>query len=236
MGAHVIRCYLGFPTFRNTAAGEALEREGGRMAKAYRLGHSQMLRGFELLHEAVDAAIAGDREVMAAKGRQGVRRLELATAAVAEIATTMERSRKALAELISEGEDPLALRESYFGRVDVARLYAEVVGGTGGAGDRALWNQVVGAVVEGGAVAGLRVIEKTAWRLLTALREQTVESRRALGREPREAAEALHNSGLGGAVLADLWGALLRQAGYLSLVCEEGTRGWEVGSPTSRTA
>ena len=233
MGGHVIRCYLGFPTFRNTSAGEALEGEGGRMAKAYRRGHSQMLRGFELLHDAIDAAIAGDRGAMAVKGRQGIRRLESATGAVAELATTLAKSRKGLAALITEGKDPLALREGFFRQIDAGRLDAELTRGTrmtgAGAGDQSLWTEMVGALAAGGAVAGLRLLEKTAWRLQTALREQTVRSRRALEGEPREVASELHSSGLAGAVLADLWGTFFRQAGYLSLLCEEGTRLWEVG-------
>ncbi|HVS01414.1 MAG TPA: hypothetical protein VMT16_01470, partial [Thermoanaerobaculia bacterium] len=143
MGAHVIRCFIGFPTFRNSEAGEALESRGAAMAKAYGRGHSQMLRGFELLHEAVDAAIVGDALQMSDRGRQGVRRLELATAAVADLATTLERSRKALAELLAEGDDPLARREPYFRQVDASRLSRELNRSTGNLGDKGLWSEMV---------------------------------------------------------------------------------------------
>jgi hypothetical protein len=228
MGVNIFRCYLGFPTFRNTPAGEALEREGGRMEKAYRQGHSQMLRGFDLLHGAVDAALVGDPEAIAVQGGRGVRRLELATAAIADLATTLEKSRKALTELIAEGRDPLALREAYFGQVDAGRLGAELARRTGRLSDKSLWGEMAGALASGGAAAGLRLLERTAWRLQTALREQTLHMQRALEGEPRAVAGELHSSGLAGAVLADLWSTLFRQAGYLSLLCEEATRVWEV--------
>lgn len=238
MGASVIRCFLGFPTFRNTPAGESLEREGRRMADLYRGGHSQMLRGFELLHDAVDAALAGDIHAMAGRGRHGIRRLERSAGAIAELAGTLERSRKALAELVAAGSDPLALREPGFARLDAEGLAVRLARGSGGAADRALWGEMAQTLVRGGGVAGLRLLERTAWRLQTALREQAVRSRQALTGTPEEVARALHSTGLAGAVLADLWATFLRQAGYLSLLCEEATRLWEaeVEREEARTA
>jgi hypothetical protein len=227
MGMHSIKCMIGFSTFRNTPAGIALEAESDRMAHAYRDGHSNMLIAHERLHDAVDAALAGDRIALAKQGERGIRRLERSTRAISSLASGLERSRKALGQLIAEGTDPLAQRERFFNALDPAALFASIDRATGGASDRSAWNAVVGALRSGGAVAGLRLLERTAWRLQTALREQVAQSRTALAEEPLEVARQLHHAGLTGAVLADLFSTFLRHAAYLALLCEEATTLWE---------
>ena len=135
--------------------------------------------------------------------------------------------------------EPLVMRERYFGEIDYEALYLELAAEGAVLPGKVLWKDVVSAVRDGGAAAGLRLLEKTLRRLQTAVRSYAAEAALMRERDLPELAAGLHGMSIGVAAILTQWSRLLAHATYFSVVCERVTfahEADELGEPAAGLA
>jgi hypothetical protein len=232
-----IRCFLGFSVHATTPFTEHMERRSEALDRHYRDANSQLMEAFSQLHSAVDTALAGDRAGAAALLDRGLACLASGNDHLSAIGEGLVRTRS---ELFERGEldatDPLLARERYFATFDYDAVYRELAAHGGALPQRVFWDDVVTRLRDGGARAGLRLLDRHLRELQSDLRTFTadVESLRALPLP--DLARALHGHAFGIAALVMGFIRLLATFTYFAFVCERASLAFEAGLSAAERA
>lgn len=227
-----IRCTLGFSVHATTPFSEYLERRSEALDRHYRAANSELMEAFSQLHSAVDAALADDGAGTAAQLDDGLAGLASCNEHLSAIGEGLVRMRS---ELFERGEidatDPLLVRERYFATFDYDALYRELAAHGGALPQRVFWDDVATRLRDGGARAGLRLLDRHLRELQSDLRTFTadVESLRSLPLP--DLARALHGHAFGIAALVMGFIRLLATFTYFAFICERASLAFEAGLP-----
>jgi hypothetical protein len=212
---------LGFPVLQANPFSETLERQAAALERHYRHGYLALLAGMNDLHDAVDAALAGDDTLAESLHTAGVAALERCFASVAGIADVLVRTRADLGRHAEEEPlDPLVARERFFASIDYEQVYRELAAHGAALPQRAFWDDMAGRVRDGGAVAGLRLLDRHARELQSDLRVFLADLAAAHRLEGRDYAVAVHDVARPVAALVVGFTRFLMGTTYLSMLCE----------------
>jgi hypothetical protein len=230
------RCTLGFSTKTSTGLEVQLEGHSAAMDAAFRRSQNELLLGFATLHDAVDAALAGD-PAAASRLAVGLQHLHAANDQLSGLGESLVRVRT---DLFASREvnacEPLLARESHFATLDYDALYRELVAQGAALPLRNLWDEVASRLRDGGARAGLRLLERYVRELQSDLRTfiAHVES---IGRQAgRALGESLHDTAVPTARLITGYTRLLTTFGYVSHLCGQAMTAFESAIPQAAAA
>jgi hypothetical protein len=223
-----IRCYLGFSVHATTPFSEHLERRSEALDHHYRDGHAALMEAFGQLHDAVDSAIAGDAAGAAARVDSGVANLASCNEHLTAIAEGLVRTRS---ELFERGEvdadEPLIARERYFNSFDYDALHRELAAHGGALPQRAFWDDLVARLRDGGARAGLRLLDRHVRELQSDVRTYTADVEALRGLPLPDLARGLHGHAFGIAALVMGFVRLLATFTYFAFLCERASLAFE---------
>lgn len=223
-----IKCFLGFSVHATTPFSEHLERRSGALDRHYRDGNAGLMEAFSQLHDAVDAAIAGDAGAAAAQLDRGLANLASCNEHLTAIGEGLVRTRS---ELFERGEldagEPLIARERYFASFDYDALHRELAAHGGALPQRAFWDDLVGRLRDGGARAGLRLLDRHVRELQSDLRTYTADVEALRGLPLPDLGRALHGHAFGIAALVMGFVRLLATFTYFAFLCERASLAFE---------
>jgi len=230
MGGGPIRCFIGFSTENVSPLTAELEQHGARMELRFRKCQDNLLAGFGVLHDAVDAALDGDGNAADRHLDHGLARLEACNLDLAAIGESLAHSRRRLADTAREGkEEPLVARERFFSGLDYQGIYGELLAAGAAIPGKVYWEEVIAAVRTGGASGGLRLLEKTLRRIQTEVRSYAAQAAHMRDRPLADLARGLHGMTTRVAAILTQWSRFLTYATYLNVVCERATQAHEMG-------
>ena len=222
MGIGPIHCNLGFSLDRSNDFSEELERRSTAMEASFRDGFFKLQLGVGALHDAIDAAIAGDEGRRDERLTFGLGELGGCNDELSALGTALVRVR---ADLFERGEvdaaDPLVTREPFFAALDYEAVYADMLVHGAALPRHVFWDEVASRVRESGSHGGLRLLDRQVRELQSELRAfiAGVESTARL--RGRAFAKALHDSSLSVATVMLGYTRLLTTFTYFSVLCEQ---------------
>jgi hypothetical protein len=228
MGMLPIRCFLGFSVQFTNSFSEHLERRSAQLDRHYRDGNAAMMDAFSRLHDTVDAALAGKADEAASQFIAGMAGLASCNDHLTAIGEALVCTRSEIFEREEiDPADPLIARERCFASFDYDALHREIAAHGGALPQRVFWDDVATRLRDGGARAGLRLLDRYLRELQSDLRTFTgeVESLRSL-RLP-DLARALHGHALGVAALVMGFIRLLATFTYFAFLCERASLAFE---------
>ncbi|HEV8241979.1 MAG TPA: hypothetical protein VGS57_21620 [Thermoanaerobaculia bacterium] len=230
MGLFPIQCYLGFSVHFTNSFSEHLERRSSDLARHYHEANSVLMEAFRHLHDVVDSASAGSAERADASLQSGLAGLAVCSDHLTSIGEGLVRTRSELFEREEvDAADPLIARERFFAALDYAAIYRELAAHGCALPQRVYWDDVVSRLRDGGARAGLRLLDRHLRELQSDLRSFAGEVN-SLRRLPLpDLARALHGHALGVAGLVMGFIRLLASFTYFSLLCERASLAFEAG-------
>jgi hypothetical protein len=221
MGIFAMRCPLGFPVLRSNSFSETLERRAAEMERHYRHGYLELMVGMNQLHDAVDAALAGDDATAGGLLAGGLASLERCNDGLSAIGEELVRTR---AELFERGDvdpaDPLIARERFFAVIDYEGVYRELEAHGATLPRHVYWDELAARVRDGGARAGLRLLDRHLRELQSDLRTFAGELATMRRLSGRELAVAIHGVARPVAALVVGFTRFLTSFGYFSMLCE----------------
>jgi hypothetical protein len=237
MGQCPILCFLGFSTTRTNTFSEHLERRSHQLERHHREANLDLMLALNGLHDAVDAALAADAATAANALDRGLALLASCSDHLTAIGEALVRTRTELFE--REGvdpTDPLIAREPFFAHVDTNALYRELAAHGAALPQRVFWDDVAGRVHDGGARAGLRLLDRHLRELQSDVRTFAgeVETMRRLPLP--ELAINLHSTSRGVATLVMGFTRLLTTFTYFSILCERASMLHEAHTALPATA
>ena len=216
-----IRCYLGFPIHSTTPFTQHLERRSEELDRHYRDGNAAMMEAFSQLHDAVDAALAGDAATTAARIESGLAGLAICNEHLTGIGEGLVRSRSELFEREEvDAAEPLIARERFFASFDYNALHRELAAHGGALPQRAFWDELVARLRDGGARAGLRLLDRHLRELQSDLRTFAGDVETLRGLPLPDLGRALHGHAFGIAALVMGFVRLLATFTYFAFLCE----------------
>lgn len=228
MGFNTHCCFLGFSVTYSNTFSEQLERRSRELERHHREGNVDFMLGMKVLHDAVDAALARDSASADGALDRGLELLDTCNDHLTAIGEALVRTRAELFE--REGidrNDPLIARERWFAAIDIDAMYRELSAHGAALPQRVFWDDVAARVRDGGARAGLRVLDRNLRELQSDLRTFVGEVE-ALRRLPlAEMAPALHGASRSVATMTMGFTRLLTTFSYFSLLCERASELWE---------
>ena len=230
MGLGPLKCFLGFSVHSTNSFSERLERRSADLDRHYEDANSSLTEAFRHLHDTVDEALVGAAERTQASFDLGVARLAACSDHLSAIGEALVRTRSELFECEElDAADPLIARETYFATLDYGAVYRELAAHGGALPQRVFWDDVVARLRDGGARAGLRLLDRHLRELQSDLRTFTgeVESLRSLPLP--DLARALHGHAFGVAALVMGFIRLLATFTYFALLCERASLAFEAG-------
>jgi hypothetical protein len=216
-----IVCFLGFSTTQNNTFSEHLEQRSRELERHHREANLDLMLALNGLHDAVDAALVADAAAAASALDRGLSLLGSCSDHLTAIGEALVRTRTELFE--REGvdpADPLIVREPFFAHIDTEGLYRELVAHGAALPQRVFWDDVAGRVHDGGARAGLRLLDRHLRELQSDVRTFAgeVETMRRLAL--RELAASLHGVSREVASLVMGFTRFLTTFTYFSILCE----------------
>ena len=220
MGAHIIQCYIGFPTHDPSALAERLEQQTAELATAFQASHRSLFDGIATLHEAIDRALAGDTPAARAERDRGLRELGEADRRVTTVYDRLLATRRELTAHLDDTDDPFVSRERQFPRLDRDALVADLARHGVDARRDPEFQEMLTAVLDGGTCGGIRALEKEARRMQTRVRQYAATTA-AIPLEPlAEFAALAHRRAAECQALCLPWSRFPTQCGYLGFLCE----------------
>lgn len=222
MGMGPIHCILGFSLDRDNDFSGQLESRSAAMETGFRDGFFKLQLGVGALHDAIDAAIAGDDGRTSERLAAGLAELGGCNDELTALGAALVRVR---ADLFERGEvdgaDPLVTREPFFAVVDYEAVYADMLAHGAALPRHVFWDEVASRVRESGSHGGLRLLDRQIRELQSDLRSfiAGVESTARL--RGRTFAKALHDSSLSVATVMLGYTRLLTTFTYFSVLCEQ---------------
>jgi hypothetical protein len=223
------RCFLGFSVAYSNSFSEHLERRSRGLDRAYRDAASLLMSALDSLHDGVDAALAGEVARTAELMDGGCAELDAVNDRLTAMGEALVRTRSELFE--REGidpSDPLLARERCFPRLDYDGLYRELAAHGGALPLRVFWDDVAERMRDGGARAGLRLLDRHLRELQSDLRSFSGEVASMRRLPLAELAPALHGVSRTVATLNVGFTRLLTTFTYFSIVCERASAAYEL--------
>ncbi|HXT19127.1 MAG TPA: hypothetical protein VN923_00100 [Thermoanaerobaculia bacterium] len=236
MGNDTIHCFLGFSMNRSNEFSEQLERRAAAMQTNYHDSFFHLQLGLGRLHDAVDAALAGDDAGTRDWLTAGLGQLAACNGELTALAGGLVRARS---ELFERGEvepdDPLVTREPFFAELDYEAIYRDLLAERAALPLRAYWDDLVARVKEKGTHGAMRLIDRELRELQSDLRAYIADVEATAARlEGRELAAALHDSTVSVARLMVGYTRVLTTFSYLTILCERASALQE-SAPMERT-
>src|SRR6185436_9296880 len=214
-------CSFGLSIAYSNDFREQMERRSRDLERHDREGNFDFELSLLDLHDAVDAALAADTENASSALQRGLDRLASCNDHLTALGEVLVRCRAELYE--REGidpADPLIGREPFFARIDYDALYRELAAHGAALPQRVFWDDVANRLRDGGARAGLRILDRSVRELQSDLRTfiGEVESVRRL--PLLEMARALHGASRSAASVIMGFTRFVTTLTYLSTCCE----------------
>lgn len=228
MGFGPCKCFLGFSVAYTNSFSEHLERRSTDLERHHREANVDFMLALNGLHDAVDAAMARDAAHTATALTSGLALLGSCNEHLTSIGEALVRTRAELFE--REGvdrNDPLIARERCFASIDCEAMYRELLAHGAALPQRVFWDEVAARMRDGGARAGLRVLDRHLRELQSDLRTFVgeVESLRRL--PLAELGAELHGVSRGVATIVMGFTRLLTTFAYFSMLCERASQLYE---------
>lgn len=223
-----IKCAFAFSTSYRNDLTARLEGHAAEVEASYREGHASWLLALTILHEAVDAALDGNRAAADERLLAGATHLAACDARLTALAQSLVSLRSDLFERDDvDPAEPLLAREPFFATLDYDGLQRELAAQRAVLPRCVLWGEAAARVRDGGARSGCRLLERHLRELQSDLLAFVAEVTAARRLPLRAMADDLHGSSL--AVLRVMTGytRLITTFGYVSLFCERATRAYE---------
>jgi hypothetical protein len=215
-----MKCTLGFSIAFGTAFSEQLERHGGELQRSHRQGRHDLDAGLEALHDAIDAALAGDDAGATAAAGRGLALLASCNDHLTAAAAALVRTRTDLLERESvDPADSLLERERRFAAVDYEAAHRELAA-RHAEPQQAWWGALVDRLRTGGGRGGLRLLDRYHRELQSDLRAVVADMEAARRFSGRSFAEALHGNTLAVATVEIGFARIAVTCTYLGLLCE----------------
>jgi hypothetical protein len=226
-----IACYLGFSVTYSNSFSEHLERRSRELERHHREANVDFMLALNSLHSGVDAALVRDGTATASALDQGLALLASCNSHLTAIGEALVRTRAELFE--REGgdpADPLIARERFFPAIDGESMYRELVAHGAVLPQRLFWDDLVARMRDGGARAGLRLLDRHLRELQSDLRTFVgeVESERQLPLP--DLAPTLHGASRAVGAITVGFIRLLTAFHYFSMLCERATQLYERAS------
>jgi hypothetical protein len=237
MGMGPIECFLGFSVTYTNAFSEHLERRSRELERHHREANVDFMLALNVLHDAVDAALARDGEGSLTAMARGLELLRSCNDHLTSIGEALVRTRAELYERESvDGDDPLIARERWFAAIDCDAMYRELAARGAALPQRLFWDDVAARMHDGGARAGLRLLDRHLRELQSGLRTFAgeVDSMRRL--PAPEMAPALHGVSRGVATVTMGFTRFLTAITYFSMLCERASQLYEINTSEATAA
>ncbi len=129
MSSHNIKCFLGFPTTHNNPHTARLESRCSTMDSSYGEGYGAWRGGLSTVHDAVDAALAGNAAAAAEHVAAGKQQLAACSGALTAFGQALVNLRSDLFERGAvDSSEPLLAREPFFATLDYDAIHRELAG------------------------------------------------------------------------------------------------------------
>ena len=227
MGMGPIKCMLGFPTIQSSPLVARLECHATMMDASYRGSQQEWLTSLCSLHDAVDAAVAGDSASSRHRLLAGQGQLARCNEQLTALGQALIALRNDLFDREADAAEPLLAREPLFATLDYDGLYREHAGQGAVLPHRAFWDEAAARVRNGGARGGCRLLERHLRELQSHLQIFIANVDVAARLPLRVMAETLHGASLAIARVMTGYTRLITTFGYVSLFCERATQAHE---------
>ena len=221
-------CFLGLSVTFSNSFSEHLERRSRELERHYREGNVDFMLALNRLHDAVDAALARDGGGVGRGLDGGLGLLASCNDHLTAMGEGLVRTRAELFERQGvDGCDPLIAREPFFAAIDGEAMYRELAAHGAALPQRVFWDDLAARVRDGGARAGLRLLDRNVRELQSDLRTFVgeVESLRRL--PMAELAPTLHGASRAVAALGMGFTRLVTSFTYFSMLCERASQLYE---------
>ncbi|HET9769025.1 MAG TPA: hypothetical protein VFS60_19420 [Thermoanaerobaculia bacterium] len=222
---------LGFSVAYSNGFSEHLENRSRELERHYREGNLDLQLALNRLHDAVDSALAQDAGDAGCGLEEGLGLLSSCNDHLTAIGKALVRTR---AELFERGEvdaaDPLIAREPFFAVIDSEAMYRELVTRGAALPQRLYWDDLAARVRDGGARAGLRLLDRHLRELQSDLRTFVGEVESLRGLPPAELAPALHGVSRPVAAIIVGFTRLLISFTYFGMLCERASQLYEIST------
>ncbi len=223
-----IDCMLGFSVRQSNEFSARLELHTAKIESSFRLAFLHMMEGMSVLHDAVDVAMSADPSPAGEPLAAGLAKLAAANDRLTALGETFVRLRTELFEQADrDPADPLVARERYFRSIDYETAYRELGAHGAALPQQVFWSELVDRLRDGGARAGMRLLDRHLRELQSDLRSFVGEvqvKRRLTG---LALAEALHDGSRPVATIVMGFTRLLTTMTYFGILCERASQAHE---------
>ena len=217
-------CYFGFSIRYTNSFSESMEKRTADLELALRRGESFFGAGLRTLHDAVDAALAGNAAACASTMALGLGELQECNAQLTTVGRCLVESRAALFERKTVApDDPLVARERQLAVLDYEAIHRELAAAGAVLPQRAFWDDVVGRLRRGGAWAAMRLVDRHVRELQSHVRSLIGEVESLQGLPLETLAHRLHGFSIPVATITVAFSRLNMTLVYLSILCERAT-------------
>lgn len=225
MGMFCGRCPLGFSAHYTNAFSEHLEHRSVEIDLHLRQGNQDLFLALNTLHDATDAAIAGDGVATAAAIARGLEQLASCNDHLTTLGEEIVRTRIELFEHTDiDPADPLIARESQFPVLDYDGLYREMAAHGAALPQRVYWDEVATRVRDGGARAGLRLLDRHLRELQSDLRSLVGQVQVLSSRPLARLGPELHELSIASAAPVLGFSRVIIVLTYFSIICERASQ------------
>lgn len=225
MGFGPHRCMLGFSAHYTNAFSEHLERRSIEVDRHARDGNLELMLALNTLHDASDAAIASNAEQAFLHIGRGLEQLGSCNDHLTQLGEEIVRTRIELFERADvDPLDPLIAREAQFPHLDYEGLYREMAAHGAALPQRVYWDDVASRVRDGGARAGLRLLDRHLRELQSDLRSLIGQVQVLCDRPLAQLGPDLHEMSIASAAPVFGFARLTIVFTYFSIICERASQ------------
>jgi len=222
---------LGFSVTYSNDFSERLEHRSRDLERHYREANLDLQLALDRLHDAVDAALAPATRDAASELEKGLGLLASCNDHLTAIGEALVRTRAELFEREElDAADPLIARERYFARIDTESMYRQLVTRGAALPHRPYWDDLAARFRDGGARAGLRLLDRYLRELQSDLRTFAADVEGLRDLAPAALALALHSVSQPVATIIVGFTRLLISSNYFGMLCERASQLYEIST------
>jgi hypothetical protein len=219
---------LGFSVRQTNAFSARLEQQSIQLESSFRLAFLHFMEGMNVLHDAVDAAMSADPSAAHEPLEDGLSKLAVANDHLSALGETFVRLRTELFEQADvDASDPLVARERHFGSIDYESAYRELIAYGAALPQHIYWRELTDRIRDGGARAGLRLLDRHLRELQSDVRSFVGEVQTKRRLTGLALAEALHDGSRPVAAIVMGFTRLLATMTYFGILCERASQAYE---------
>ena len=225
------RCMLGFSVTYSNVFSEHLEQRSRDLERHYREANLDVQLALNRLHDTVDAVLAHDGGDAGGGLDEGLGLLGSCNRHLTAIGEALVRTRAELFEREGvDAADPIIARERFFAAIDTEAMDRELLAHGAALPQRLYWEDLAARVRDGGARAGLRLLDRHLRELQSDLRTFVGEVESLRGLPATELATALHGVSRPVATIIVGFTRLLIAFNYFGMLCERASQLYEANS------